>query len=72
MAIANGGMRLEFDQETGKATISGLTAATLGAATPEDLQPIIAALAALTERLNSIERTAITRSSYTLEIVPGQ
>lgn len=71
MAISNTGMRLEFDPATGKATISGLTAKNLGGLTPQDLEPITAALAALTERLDALEDSAITRTSYDLEIVPA-
>jgi FAD/FMN-containing dehydrogenase len=71
MAIQNTGMRLEFDPATGKATISGLTAKNLGGLTPEDLQPIVSSLTALSERVETIERTAITRTSYDLEILPS-
>jgi hypothetical protein len=69
MAIMNTGMRIEFDPATGKATILGLTAKSLGGLTPEDLEPITAALTALTDRLTALESSAITTTSYDLEIV---
>lgn len=69
MTISNSSMRLEFDPATGKATILGLTADALGGLTPEDLLPITSALTALTERLDTLERTALTRTSYDLTIV---